>query len=230
MKKFKQIFILTVALVVLYQIELSLYYNDPNNNSNFPSNHLQPPNTVKVVIGAVYCRKPETSIRKDYLFDEMIVMLKSALMSCHLFNIPTLEIHLFLEHVEEDRTYFEKEILQRMTIPGVTVILEIHSAVDAIPKKYRAHMIYHYRFRCGYVRHFFPEALPTVDSIIYLDGDMIITGDLNKHWNLLSEMDDHQMLALTQDTPAKNKKSWSNYHRIFGRKKVSSNFPKKNIF
>ncbi len=105
-----------------------------------------------------------------------------------------------------------------MTVPGVTVNLQIYSAVDTVPPKYGAHMLYHSQHRCGYVRFYFPEALPNVDSIIHLDSDMIVTGDLTKHWKMLSKMDSHQMVAMTQDTPTNNKISSSAYNDFFGRK------------
>ncbi len=112
--------------------------------------------TRKVVIGAVYCRSANTTENKYYY--QTIVLIKSLLISAKLYNISVIEIHLFLEYVKEDEKYF-RDTIEQMFLQNneqVQTNLQIHSAVDSIPEKYRDHMIYHPRFRCGYVRFFLP--------------------------------------------------------------------------
>lgn len=132
-----------------------------------------------MVIGAVCCRN---AAKKDNMKfnEETVTMMKSVVISAKLYNISEVEFHLFLE-LEEDGKYFlgkfkvDVPILfkcfkllsvlmigftfsQEMgyRLEDIRVILYIHSAVSVVPEQYWDHMIYHPRFRCGYVRFFFP--------------------------------------------------------------------------
>lgn len=150
----------------IYSKSISSYFQ---NIPDLLSSHgLQPHKTIyngtttttittrKVVIGAVYCRSGNTLKNKYY--DQTIVLIKSLVISANLYNISTIEIHLFLEYVKEDEKYF-RDTIEQMYLQNseqVQLNLQFHSAVDSIPEKYRDHMIYHPRFRCGYVRFFLP--------------------------------------------------------------------------
>ncbi len=216
MARIKTRFILALSILIGFQIKTLFLQNLLNSED---SSDFNPPN--KVIISSVYCRPKKIPILKDKYFDQTLVMLKSTLISAYLYNISALEIHLFLEHMK-DKSYFEREVLEKMAIPKVTVKLQVHSAVDKVPKRFIDHMIYHPRYRCGYVRLYTAEVLTDVDSIIYLDSDIIVTGDLMEHWKLLSRMDSHQMIAVGRDSPEENKHYFNDYNNFF--KSKWSNF------
>lgn len=160
------IFVLNKSSNLSYQAENSESSTSFQNNltSVFPSspdflNEISKSfiQTEKVVIGLVSCRTG--SAKGNRYYDQTFTLIKSLLISCKLFNIAAAEIHLFLEHVKDEQ-YFRDEINRKLYFPEnetqIQLTLQVHSAVDAVPKKYRDHMVFHPRFRCGYVRFFYP--------------------------------------------------------------------------
>lgn len=106
---------LSVLILIILNIYLLLGFifltqKESGSNESFHSK--------KVVIGAVCCR-PENQYKYN---EQTIVMLKSVLISAKLYNISTIEIHLFLEHISEDGPYFQGEILEMASAINVEII------------------------------------------------------------------------------------------------------------
>ncbi len=120
----------------------------------------------KLVIGTVFCRRGSLKVNKYY--DQTNVMLNSVLISAKLFNITIVEIHLFLEYPKDEKHFWED--IQKIRFPdkfqNLEVILQAHLAVNTEPKQYRDQIIYHRRYRCGYVRFFYPVFLQVKNTIL----------------------------------------------------------------
>ncbi len=169
-----------IALVVLYSFQYVLenpnysnvqkHFTNTLNSINNKISEVLPPSfnkelddtklikMEKVVVGLVCCRAGKS--KKNSYYGQTLTLLKSLLISAKLYNISSIEVHLFLEYVE-DENYFRKEIKEKLYFPHINdepqvkLVLEVHSAVNAVPKKYHKDMVYHSRLRCGYVRFFY---------------------------------------------------------------------------
>jgi len=168
----------------------------------------------KVVIGIVTCGNGRD--RQLYL-DETVNMIKSVLISAEIYNVPLVEFHHFLEHPEDEKLFRQK--LDEMGYPNdrknstserlergkVNVRLNFYSILNVrIPRQFVKQMIFHPRFRCAYVRFYFPSALPKVDSLIYMDGDAIITGNVMQVFDQFSKMNSRQMIGAVNDMEPEN--------------------------
>lgn len=113
-------------------------------------------NHTKIVIGAVSCRNE--SLPYTNYNPYTITMLKSVLISAQRDKLSQVDIHLFTEH-GTDAEYIKQNVLVQHRYKGsrsLTVNIYNYSAVKVVPEIYRPQMIYNWRFRCGYVRLFFP--------------------------------------------------------------------------
>lgn len=114
--------------------------------------------TGEIVVGLVYCRREK--LKQNSYFRQTLTLIKSLLISCKLFNLEALELHIFLEYLQDEQD-FRKAIKETLYFPykenepSVNLTLQFHSAIDPVPEKYREHMIYHPRFRCSYLRFFY---------------------------------------------------------------------------
>lgn len=124
------------------------------------------------MIGVVSCQKPGTG---NIYNEEAAMMIKSVIVSAMLYKVPNLEFRIFLEDIPGGRKFFRGK-LKEWGFPkdGLKVKLHYHSALEAIPEKYHDRMIYDKKYRCGFVRHFFP-----VNIHFYLD--------LTKIWEQISK-------------------------------------------
>lgn len=127
---------------------------------------VDPGNTVeiwkrqKVVIGAISCQKPGTG---NVYNEEAALMMKSVIISATLYQIPSLEFHLFLEDIPAGKRFFRGKF-KEWGYPkkdDIKIAIRYHSAIDAIPVKYHDRMIYDKKYRCAFVRHFFPVSIIT---------------------------------------------------------------------
>lgn len=114
----------------------------------------------KVVIGLVSCQKakqsrPESIFYRPGINEEALVTIKSILISAKVNNISNVDFHVFHEK-PSDPAWFHQGFTSKQWQEnvGVNVSFYFHSAIDAVPQKYRHHMIYHLQYRCGFVRMF----------------------------------------------------------------------------
>lgn len=156
---------------------------------------------IKVSIGTVVCHEQEDLSPRE----EALVLLKSTIISAILYQtFPiNIEFHLFLED-ENDKEYFLQNIqpfteLQR----DIQVVTYFYSVFDIVPKNYQ-NLLFGSNLRCTYVRIFFPFALPQIDSILYLDTDIIITGNLAEIWNNFYKMGKFGLVGAVMDIEPEN--------------------------
>lgn len=154
----------------------------------------------KVVIGMVSC--PRENGQNSKLNEEAGVTIKSILMSARIYGLESVQFHIFLENVTGHQHYFLDKLHEfgvGNSNDNLEVSMEFHSAFDAVPEEYHNGMVYHPTHRCGFVRMFFPGALPQVENILYLDTDIIITGNIGKLWEKFGEMGNEELIGVARN-------------------------------
>ncbi|ODM99243.1 Glucoside xylosyltransferase 1, partial [Orchesella cincta] len=151
-----------------------------------------------IVIGLVSCDRIG-EYKSAFLATTMI---KSVLVSAEIYGVSQVEFHIFIEADTsgyfmsrlQDFGYAKKDRKNR-----VHVRVNCHPILDAIPENFQKEFLYSRKkahWRGGFARLLYATNLPAVDSIIHLDTDIIITGDITQLWSFLGKMDDGRMLAV----------------------------------
>ncbi|ODM87297.1 Glucoside xylosyltransferase 1 [Orchesella cincta] len=151
-----------------------------------------------IVIGLVSCDRIG-EYKSAFLATTMI---KSVLVSAEIYGVSQVEFHIFIEADTsgyfmsrlQDFGYAKKDRKNR-----VHVRVNFHPILDAIPENFQKEFLYSRKnahWRGGFARLLYATNLPAVDSIIHLDTDIIITGDITQLWSFLGKMDDGHMLAV----------------------------------
>ncbi|CAL8097731.1 unnamed protein product [Orchesella dallaii] len=195
---FTVVIILTVHKYDFWRIDINkVYFTQERafanvkvwNDINEPDGDVE---KERIVIGMVSCDKANTTTTSNL----GVVLIKSILISANLHKVSVVAFHIFLESMGR-QLYFKSKLEEYAYLKGnVEVELHFHSVRDAIPEMYHNVMVFTKGWRCSFVRLFMASNLPNEDAIIYFDTDNIVTGNIRNIWNLISDMNERQLIGV----------------------------------
>ncbi|CAL8127930.1 unnamed protein product [Orchesella dallaii] len=186
----------------------SIFFNN-RRSSNPKFDAVSVPKKSPIQIGIVACAGPRNA---NLATLESLTLIKSIIISATIYNnMKELHFHIFVDSAElekylEDVIMFDFILKARKNIQVQTYFYNVLTVLPAGSGK----EFWATELPCTYVRLFFPEVLSTLDEILYLDTDIIITGNIGKIWERLKGIDEQKLVALVPNNELEDK----NFHSI----------------
>ncbi|CAH0390577.1 unnamed protein product [Bemisia tabaci] len=128
--------------------------------------------------------------------EEALVMIKSALVLKS-----TMLLKLLVVTEEPSKKFFEEKLTPWVILMNDTFTFEIH--LVSFPSTHEKEWRHMFKL-CASQRLFFPDLLPHIDSLLYVDTDTLFLTPLTNIWKHFSLMNSTQLAALAPEGEDEN--------------------------
>ncbi|CAL8127939.1 unnamed protein product [Orchesella dallaii] len=149
-----------------------------------------------VKIGIVTC-SGRVNITHSIPTYETLTLIKSILISASVHNVTAVDLHIFVDSyaLQQFLDTIISEFSYNVIGNKVQMKAYYYNVFKSVPRGSVKEFI-KTKLRCTYLRIFFPEVLKSVDEILYLDTDTIVTGNIGDIWRKFHEMAPQKLVAL----------------------------------
>ncbi|CAL8109460.1 unnamed protein product, partial [Orchesella dallaii] len=158
-----------------------------------------------VKIGIVTCSGPYLNATELRGTNETVTLIKSVIISAKVYNVEEVQFHIFV-----DSDILQKFLERKISAYSAKIrnVVKIRSYFYSVFKSVPANNVKEFvnsDLPCTYIRIFFPDVLTSIDEILYLDTDVVITGNIAEIWKTFRDMSNNEIVALSPNNEPEDK-------------------------
>ncbi|CAL8127933.1 unnamed protein product [Orchesella dallaii] len=193
-------------ILQLAEPEFDRYSSSPGSLFRLTNNI----NSAPVKIGIVTC-SGRVNVTYSMATYETLTLIKSIMISASTHNVRAVDLHIFVDSYALQQ--FLDTIISEFSFSEIGNSVEMkvyyYNVFKSVPRGSVKEFIYT-KLRCTYLRIFFPEVLKSLDEILYLDTDTVVTGNIGDIWRKFHEMAPQKLVALAPNNVAEDE----NYNEL----------------
>ncbi|CAL8127936.1 unnamed protein product [Orchesella dallaii] len=160
--------------------------------------------SLPVKIGIVTC-SGQVNVTYSIATYETLTLIKSIMISASVHKVTAVDLHIFVDSYALQQ--FFDTIISEFSFNDignrVNMKVYYYNVFKSVPRGSVKEFI-KTKLRCTYLRIFFPEVLKSLDEILYLDTDTVVTGNIGDIWRRFHEMAPQKLVALAPNNVAED--------------------------